>query len=513
MKPSNNDTDSVLEIIDAGSVADWLVAPGNPSEYPISIRNGTQDSHDIEVTVADAIDWVKVSPARLALVPGSETLTTLKVSIPSDAHVAAGQHHITLELHDFEGTCFGQLVSSVNVQPVYRLEMSVAVREPLVHRDVVEGFILHCTLANRGNTECSVETRGDGNGCVVLHAPSVRVPMGGEVSFDIEARWTSDTLQAHPATIGVRAVSPRGEARAEVAWDDIVKCLGPYIPPLRQEEEFPDILPWRSSRMRAEDQAGQEPQAHEPSPDAAIQYLEEPAATTSTVASREPAARPHSPIRVQINGPSPFRSAYGRRINPWWPPVEWLGARWRIKAIPFAIALVTLAVAVGIARDVADHNTAPLTPLKSLASLLPDSLKRQYDRQHRSIVAISPSESAHKSAPTASHVSYLPDLLSAQSVDQSVRGRQPQVATPKGSVWQGPVVHVSAGNIKVHGTAAKTERSFIVMPGFKNVYRDHGAQGSSLSDVRVGAIVRVYYSYTFGIRHPNAIFIIRPAGK
>ncbi len=158
MGSSNNDVDSVLEILDAGSCADWLAAPGKPVEYPISIRNGTQDSHDIEVTVAHPIDWVKVKPERVALAPGSETMTTLMVAIPLDAPVAAGEHNITLELHDFEGTCFGQLVSSLNVEPVYRLEMTVVVRAPLVHRDVVEGFVIHCTLVNRGNTECAVET-------------------------------------------------------------------------------------------------------------------------------------------------------------------------------------------------------------------------------------------------------------------------------------------------------------------------------------------------------------------
>jgi hypothetical protein len=507
MGHSHNDTDSVLEILDPGGCADRPVAPGNSAEYPISIRNGTQDSHDIEVTVANPIDWVQVSPARVTLGPGSEALTTLRVAIPFNAQVAAGEHQITLELHDFEGTCFGQLVSSVNVQAVYRLEMSVAVRDPLIHRDVVEGFILHCTLVNRGNIECAVETHEGGGGIIIIDAPAVRVPMGGKVSFDIEARWTSDTLQAYPATVGVRAVSPQGEARAEVAWEDIVKCLGPYIPPLRQEEEFPDILPWRANRMHTEDLTGKDSEAQETSAVTAIQRPGAPSGTTSTNIPSTSALRPHAPIRVQINGPSPFKSAYGRRINPWWPPVERLGSRRRIKAVPFAVALIGIAVVVGIIYDAGDKTTR-MTPMLSLARLFPVSLQNQPYRL-RSVIAIKqPSDRVPKPPRTVLRLRYLAGLPSAQSGSQSPRARA-HVATPKGSVWQGPVLHVSAGNIKVYSTADKTERSFIIMPGFNNVYTGDGTHASSMSDVRVGAVVRVYYSYTFGIRHSNAIFIIR----
>lgn len=515
MGSSNNDTDSVLEILDAGSCADWLVAPGKPAEYPISIRNGTQDSHDIEVSVADPIDWIKVSPARVALVPGSETLTTLVVAIPVDAHVAAGEHHITLELHDFEGTSFGQLVSSVNVQPIFRLEMSVAIRDPLVHREVVEGFIWHCTLVNRGNIECAVEMRADSGGCIVLHAPAVRVPMGGEVSFDIEARWTSDTLRRYPATVCVRAVSSLGEARADVAWDDIVKCLGPYIPPLRLEEEFPDILPRHSNSMHIEDHAG--PTSREPSSEAAI-HSGVPEWTTSTNTHGTSTSLPHAPIRVQINGPSPFKSAYGRRINPWWPPVERLGAKERIKAAPFVVALIAIAAAIGL-HDESGRSITKETPMISMASLFPPSLHRQRRLQPRSIVAIRPPRGGvPKPARTVSHPSDLPRLPSVPPNGshvafsaQSPKAQRPHVVTPKGSVWQGPVLHVSASNIKVYSPADKTERSFIVLPGFKNVYTNNGMRVSSMSDVRVGAVVRVFYSYVFGVRHPNAIFIVHSA--
>jgi len=73
-------------------------------------------------------------------------------------------------------------------------------------------------------------------------------------------------------------------------------------------------------------------------------------------------------------------------------------------------------------------------------------------------------------------------------------------------------MHVSGDNIKVYSTADKAERSFIVLPGFKNVYTSDGTR-SSMSDVRAGSVVRLFYSYTFGVRHPNAIFIIHLAAR
>ncbi len=506
MPQSHNEFDSVLEILDGGSRAEWLVIPGTPADLPISIRNGTQESHDIEVTIADPIDWARVAPARIALGPGDEAKTTLMVTIPADAQVAAGEHNVTLELHDFEGTCFGQLISSVNIQPVYRLELAAQVGEPLIRRNIVEGFTLHCTLVNHGNSECAVELREDSGACVSLRAPPVRVPMGGQISFDVEARWTSAALSAYPVTIGVRAVYPNGEARANVPWDDILKCLGSYIPPLRQEDEFPEILPWRSTPLQVD----------------AIPSIATPGEVNEAHTATILDVPSHAPIRVQINGPSPYKSAYGRRINPWWPPTERLGRRWRVKMLPLVAAFLLIAT-VGLLNFVRPAETSSLTPFTNLASAFHLPRQSTLLRKPRSIVAITRANTRvvrHAKSPAPDADGALPRLPSLPQVALTPSISQPhpthaspprQVINPKGSAWQGPVVHVSTTNIKVYSTVARAVRSFIVSPGFKSVYSDDGSHTYPMSDVRVGAIVRVFYSYTFGIRHPNSIFIVHQA--
>jgi hypothetical protein len=78
----------------------------------------------------------------------------------------------------------------------------------------------------------------------------------------------------------------------------------------------------------------------------------------------------------------------------------------------------------------------------------------------------------------------------------------------KGVVWQGDVVHVSADNIKIADPSGNV-RSFIVSQGFKSVFSADGTAALSMNAVRPGTEVRVFYSYVFGFRHPNAIFVLR----
>jgi len=82
---------------------------------------------------------------------------------------------------------------------------------------------------------------------------------------------------------------------------------------------------------------------------------------------------------------------------------------------------------------------------------------------------------------------------------------------PKGAAWEGPVVHISASNIKVYGFKEHATRSFIVSPGFKSVFSADGTVSYPMSYVQPGAVVRVFYSYVLGFRHPNAIFVINPS--
>ena len=128
------------------------------------------------------------------------------------------------------------------IVPYYRLDMSIRVRGPLLRRSLVEGFVLHCKIVNRGNTECAVQPQSDDDSCIILTSPTVRIPVRGEVSFDIEARWQSNPMRSYPAAVKVRTRYPHGEVVAEMPWDDVVASLGSLIPPLQEDEGFPKII-------------------------------------------------------------------------------------------------------------------------------------------------------------------------------------------------------------------------------------------------------------------------------
>ncbi|HEV2037484.1 MAG TPA: hypothetical protein VGQ96_02670, partial [Candidatus Eremiobacteraceae bacterium] len=216
MDTHEHDQDPILEIVDASGDSVWTVAPGEPAEYPICIRNGTSETHDVEVVVADPIDWARITPSRMALAPGTEAVTTLVLAMTPHGPIPAGEQYITLELRDFEGTRFGQLVGRVDVRPYYRLEMSLSARGPLVRRELVEGFIVHCTLVNRGNAECFARLRADGGEHLTLGTPKVSVPVGGEVSFDIEAHWKFGLARSYPPKVLVWAEYQEAEVYAEL---------------------------------------------------------------------------------------------------------------------------------------------------------------------------------------------------------------------------------------------------------------------------------------------------------
>ncbi len=334
----SHEQDAVLEILQAGNNSEWHVLPEKPAEYPIVIRNGTSESHDIEISVVDPADWATVTPSRLELRPGREATTQLVFAAGVETNAPAGESRLTLELHDFEGTCLGQLVASVYIVAYYRLDMSIRVRGPLLRRSIAEGFVLNCKVVNRGNAECAVQPRSEDDSCIALTSPTVRIPARGEVSFDIEARWRSNPMQAYPSAVKVRARYPHGEVVAEVPWDDVVASLGSMVPPLQEDEGFPKIMRLELVTQRdttlepmtakSDDlERGLAPEAHlDPAPRSASGSQSETSPT---------------PMRVQITPPGGMKYTYGRRVHPWWPPAERFGGRWRVKALPIvALALI-----------------------------------------------------------------------------------------------------------------------------------------------------------------------------
>lgn len=354
------DPDTVLEIAPADGNIEWHVRPERPTEYPIVIRNGTSESHDIEINVVEAIDWATITPARLGLRPGREATAQLVLAAGAETSTAAGEYPLTLELHDFEGTRLGQFTTSVYVVPYYRLEMSVRVRGPLLRRGLAEGFVLNCTVINCGNAECAVQPQSVDESAITLTSPTVRIPVGGNLSFDIEARWRSNTMQSYPATIRICTRYPRGEVVAEVPWADVVASLGSMMPPLVEEEGFPEIVDLKAATQEAPTEV--EPMTPTTDGPPGRKRSEWPPADANPSANEnsESDTSP-SPLRVQIKPSREVRYTYGLRVNPWWPPAECFGGRWRLKAMPILTVVLIAGGLLAAAKFEAFHSHATIT--------------------------------------------------------------------------------------------------------------------------------------------------------
>jgi len=502
MGTQEHDVDPVLEILDAGSGHEWSVTPGQPAQYPICIRNGTSETHDVDVSVAGPIDWAQLAPSRMMLPPGAEALTQLTLTIQPDAAVAAGKHDITLELLDFEGTCFGQLVGQVNVRARQEVHLSAVTRGPLIRRELIEGFIVHCTLVNRGNCECVVQLQGDGGDYLVMSTPTITVPMGAEVTFDIEGHWTPGPIRAYPTLICIRATHAQGEARAEIAWNDVAECLRPFVPALESEEEFPEVVAWA-------------PRVDEPTPAPDEKAPVEISDSSSPSAEIPPqfTSQRAAPMRVQIRDAQAHHDA-GRPSTFRWSPVDPRSGKWRAEVWLLLTAFaLTCSLAVVTLRSGSGPAPTPFVRLPTTISGLfsprkhPGPLpimsvgrnahmgkpaRRNIAQQHAAVAVLGQSQ-YHAVMPAPA----LPTLL--------------YHAQPKGAAWEGTVVHISASNIKVYGLKEHATRSFIVSPGFKSVFSADGTVSYPMSYVQPGAVVRVFYSYVLGFRHPNAIFVINPS--
>lgn len=503
----SDEADSVLEILQADEVAEWRLEPNVTVEYPIVVRNQTSESHEVEISIIDAVDWAVVQPERFSLRSGKQATAKLVLAKGTEARAQAGQHNLTLELHDFEGTSLGQLAANVWVVPFYALEMTVRVRGPLLRRGIAEGFVLHCTVVNRGNAEVTIHPEGESQAAIELSAPTVRVPYCGDVSFDIEAWWASNPMRLYPESVRVKAEYPGGQASSEIAWSDVEAQLGTLIPPLVETEEFPDVL-----RLRSEEQEPVLPRlemAQKPEPlEAAPERPEIPEPPT---------------IVVQIAPPRSMKYTYGRRVNPWWPPAERFGGRWRVKPLPIA-AVVLIAGFLAMARFGAFHQASLSAPdPRVFIATFFDPSKR----------VTAPRAAAPKTAakPVRSNAVHHAALVSQKKTSQKVHpsAAKPEAAIVKsaasqtlafapkppptikqahGAVWEGAVVHVSAGNVKVRRAADGAVRSFIVSQNFKSVFSSDGTFARPMSDVRAGTQVRIFYSYVLGFRHPNAIFVL-----
>ena len=223
---------------------------------------------------------------------------------------------------------------------------------------------------------------------------------------------------------------------------------------------------------------------------------------------------------VQIAPLRPMKYTYGMRVNPWWPPAERFGGRWRFKPLPIAavalaISLVAMARfgAFDSARSIALNPDISIHTLfnerhevsQTRHSAVPTKLDKSQRSKHalrRPVVASGTSSENVPPQPQRSGGVSRGEALPAVAMEPAQAKKE-----AKGEVWEGDVVHVSAGNIKVIDSADDV-RSFIVSQDFKSVFSADGTAARNMSDVVPGTQVRVFYSYVFGFRHPNAIFIL-----
>src|SRR6202011_2556280 len=140
-----------------------------------------------------------------------------------------------------------------------------------------------------------------------MSTPTITVPMGAEVGFDIEAHWSPGPIRAYPARICIRAKHAQGEASAEIAWDDVAQSLQPFLPALESEEEFPNVVAWAPP---VDETATASPTAPAEGPESSAASAEISAAATGQRAA---------PMRVQISDAQSHQDAE-RPSSFRWPP-------------------------------------------------------------------------------------------------------------------------------------------------------------------------------------------------
>src|SRR5579864_7584418 len=220
----------------------WVAKPGRQTAFPLSIRNQTGEGHDVVVCVEEPANWAWAMPQRISLDPGDAARVNIVFSPSRETTVAAGEHRAAIRLRDLEGVIFAECTHSFDVEERQELAMTVTLRGPLMTFGQAEGFVLHCSLANRGNVDVTVTPAGDPHPSLHFSKRTVSVPFQGEVSFDIEVRWNASQRSNHPETVILRAPYRDGEASASIEWRYIAEALEPFMPIYSTAEEEDELL-------------------------------------------------------------------------------------------------------------------------------------------------------------------------------------------------------------------------------------------------------------------------------
>lgn len=361
-----SNANSLFEFSEPDERQKWIAKPGHQTAFPLSIRNETGEGHDMAVCVEEPANWAWAMPQRISLDPGDLTTVSIVFSPSRETTIAAGEHRAAIRLRDLEGVIFAECTRVFEVEERQELAMTVGLRGPLMSFGLAEGFVLHCTLANRGNVDVTVTPSGDPHPSLAFSKRTVQVPFQGEVSFDIEARWNASQRSNHPEMVTLRAPYRDGEATASIEWRYIAEALEPFMPiySTAQEEDELLSLSWMQqpetrslqpvvhsigdTEHASDEDAGGEPAAPAAlrgngsvapaaadgqAPDAPV--VPQPtrvAKTSDSVLQRPPPLRFPSSRQAQYT--------YGRRLNPWWPIVQKSGGKWRIKPLPLLLLVI-----------------------------------------------------------------------------------------------------------------------------------------------------------------------------
>jgi len=363
------DSGSLFEFVELDGSARWVATPGKQTTFPISIRNETSEGHEVAVLVEDPANWAWAEPQRLSLDPGQGKTVSIVFAPHKETSIAAGVHQAAIRLRDLEGVIFAECIRPFEVEERQELAMTVTLRGPLMSFGLAEGFVLHCTLANRGNIDVTARPVGEPHPTLTFSERAVSVPFRGEVAFDIEVRWNAARRNHHPDVVTLRAPYNGGEAKASIEWRYIAEALEPFMPIYSiaaEEDELlslswlpqpgEDVLERRLPDVPADDgvESGSLA-ATESSADSAV------ASSDGSSAHAQPAAD------MQLQRPPPVpqailaaRSGTSRRISPWWPVVQHIGGRWRVKPLPILMMIIaTEGFILGMMLAQRDYYASP----------------------------------------------------------------------------------------------------------------------------------------------------------
>jgi hypothetical protein len=353
---------SLFEFSEPGGDKRWFATPGKQTTFPLEIRNETSEGHDVAVIVEEPPNWAWSEPQRVSLPPGDSTTVAIVFSPQRETMVAAGVHQAAIRLRDLEGVIFAECVRTFEVEERQELAMTVSLRGPLMSFGMAEGFVLHCTLENKGNVDVTVTPVGDPHPTLSFSNRTASVPFQGQVSFDIEVRWNASRRTNHPDAVVLRARYRDGEAAASIEWSRIAEALEPFMPIYSIPEGEDELLSlsWLPQpgedvlERKLPDLVPEEPPQQEP-------------ATASAAVTSPAAPQVASTPLVQPAGTPPEIAAARRkaltpakRISPWWPVIQYISGRWRVKPLPILMMIIAVeGFVIGMTQAQRDYYASP----------------------------------------------------------------------------------------------------------------------------------------------------------